>query len=87
MCMLYLMRLTQEYRKLKEATTKSPPIKIVENTADISSKIHIEVNYCEGKSTSLADRSNIPRERRHNNYYPESFILDKHEGEIKSDLI
>ena len=60
-CMLYLMRLTQEYRKLKEATTKSPPIKIVENTADISSKIHIKVNYSEGKSTSLADRSNIPR--------------------------
>ena len=60
--MLYLMRLTQEYRKLKEATTKSPPIKIVENTADISSKIHIKVNYSEGKSTSLANRSNIQRE-------------------------
>ena len=63
------MRLTQEYRKLKEATTKSPPIKIVENTADICSKIHIKVNYSEGKSTSLAGRSYIPREWRHNNNY------------------
>ena len=82
MCMLYLMRLTQEYWKLKEAKTKSPPIKIVENTADISSKIHIKVNYSEGKSTSLADRSNIPREWRHNTNYPEKFSLDKHEGKI-----
>ena len=58
----------------------------MENTADISSKIHIKVNYSEGKSTSLADRSNIPRER-HNTNFPESFILDKHEGKIRRDLI
>ena len=87
MCMLYLIRLKQECWKLKEAMTKSPPIKIVDNTADISSKIHIEVNYCEGKSTSLADRSKIPREWPHNTNYPQSFILDKHEGKIRSDLL
>ena len=85
--MLYLMRLTQECRKLKKVTTKSPHIKIVENIAHICSKIHIEVNYREGKSTSLAGRSYIPREWRHNNNYPESFILDKHKGKIRSDLI
>ena len=80
--MLYLMRLTQECRKLKKVTTKSPHIKIVENIAHICSKIHIEVNYSEGMLTSLDNRSNITREWRLNNNYPECFILDKHEGKI-----
>ena len=61
MWMLYLMILTQECKKLKEVTTKSTPVKIVEDTADISSKIHIEVNYCRSKVDFSSDRSNIPK--------------------------
>ena len=54
----------------------------MESTADISSKIHTEVNYCRSKVDFSSDRSNIPKALWHNTYYPENFILDKPDEKI-----
>ena len=80
MCMLYLMRLTQECRKLKKVKTKSPSSKLWKILHIYVPKFILKSTAAEGKSTSLADRSNIPREWRHNTNSPENFIFDKHEG-------
>uniref|UniRef100_A0A3Q7JV53 DUF4218 domain-containing protein n=1 Tax=Solanum lycopersicum TaxID=4081 RepID=A0A3Q7JV53_SOLLC len=38
----------------------------------------------QAKSTTLVDKGNIPREWRHNAYYPENFILGKPDDKIQT---